>query len=291
MVSMSGYAEWMAERIVGELEGVQLERLDVPGAGDMLCDFRFSSSESRTGVVEATTCTDRTLIELQVQLQGDEIIEAPALRHTWWLWLARDAHVGRVQEHVVAALERLEAEGWGTFYYGDDPEWPYHLERQDGASVVAKPESVVALRRLGVRSGHPQPANGDARVVMHPPTQETGANPEIVVAAAEREAKANAEKLAAAEGQERHLFVWVDAPRRFDVEFSISSQPASDGARAPSLPSGTTDLWVAADALFGHAMRGREDREADIVVWRSRQGQGWQHVNVDVPLDERPPKD
>lgn len=291
---LSEYAEWMAKRIVSDPLDVTVIRLDQPDAGILLCDYELVSSNGRKGVLEATTCTDQDLIGLHVAMRDREIIPAPSLRNTWWIWLARDARMNQLRGEIVEVLEQVESEDWGAFVFGDNRRWPYHLERADGTVVAAQqPQPVLAARRLGVKSAHRASAEVESQIVLNPPTQSARAHPENVVEAAELETRQNAEKLAAADSSyiERHLFIWVDTQRRFDVEFSISAEGAAAQARPPDLPEGTTHLWIAADANYGHHLRGRETADADVGVWYSEGGDRWQATNVDIPMDERPTAD
>lgn len=290
-MSLSDYAEWMASRIAGALLDVDVIRLDQPDGGNLLCDYELVWSDGRRGVLEATTCTDEDLIGLHVAMRDSEIIPAPTLRNTWWIWLARDARISVLRNEIVATLQQVESDGWGQFFFGDDPRWPYHLERADGTVVTAEqPQSILAARRLGIQSAHPTPVEETSQIVLNPPAQTASVHPETVVEAAEIHVRENAHKLAAADDSyvERHLFVWVDTQRRFDVEFSISAENAADQARRPELPPVTTHLWIAADANYGHHLRGRKTADADVVVWYYDRGDGWQATNIDIPTDERP---
>jgi hypothetical protein len=78
-------------------------------------------------------------------------------------------------------------------------------------------------------------------------------------------AEAKAEKLRAAAGDERHLFVWM-RPSLSDAELAMATLPPP--AEAPALPDGIDAVWVATGPKAPESLFGR--------LWHLRPPGGWE---------------
>lgn len=286
-VDISEVAEAVAREVVGRDLGARVEDLDGTRPEPMLPDFTLFLPNGRRGVLEATTCTDAMVRRLDSRLTSWEGAPAPALSSSWHLYLDESTASPRdLLEEAGPLLDQVEAVDCHWFAFDGDGSWP-HVGYQNGRVTYPHPppEPMVALGRLGVVSAWAIQVSGPSRIRLFRRSSAATADSEAVVQACEAEAGANAAKLAGVDDTyvERHLFIWVDVGARFDVEFSLSADTAAAGARPPTLPDGTTDVWVAAHALVGHAMRGRRDVDRPVVVWHARAGGPWRQFDVEMP--------
>jgi hypothetical protein len=83
-------------------------------------------------------------------------------------------------------------------------------------------------------------------------------------------ARKKVEKLAAAPGFERHLFVWIRSSAS-DAELAIATLPPP--ASTPALPAGIDVVWVATAGVAGR-LYGK--------LWRLQPPGAWEDISTDA---------
>jgi hypothetical protein len=138
-------------------------------------------------------------------------------------------------------------------------------------------QAIAELRRLGARSGGPvhRPASGPAFVVVGTAGPGGSVDGSAVNEGVEKAAVDNIEKLLKAAGDERHLFVWVDA-----------TDPGANAAMStfalpgpPELPDGVDSVWV------GLWQRNVNLQSNAGILWRLTPPGTWENLHVPLVRD------
>jgi hypothetical protein len=205
----------------------------------MTHDFDLHLSDGRTVALEVTRLSVPEVVEMWGAIE-DLDWGCPELTYNWSISL-HSAGRGRAGTRVkrfrgkapplLAVLERHSDGRFGDILGSDEPERTEEERR-----------AVEQLRRLGARSGGPvgQAAAGKALVLVGTVGPGGTVDGSAVNEAVEREAANNLEKLLAAPGEERHLFIWADATDPGAHVAMVSyARPGP-----PLLPNGIDVVWV-----------------------------------------------
>jgi hypothetical protein len=244
--------EQVAGQIVAQQLGGQERGRDVAGAPPGTHDFDITLADGRLIALEVTSAADGAQEALRSLALGRDW-KAPSLRHHWWLGVPKDGSikVKALMTKVVPHLEVLERHnveqvGGGNRADRRNPPVGVHEEVADAAHGVFDLGADRATR-LGA------PKRGETALVMASLRGGAGSNFDLLNDLVARCAKAKAEKLVAAAGDERHLFVWM-RPSASDAELAMATLPPP--VSTPAIPDGINVTWVATeptafDAKFG----------------------------------------
>ena len=260
--------EVAAGKIVAHyLSGSEIPK-DVPGAPDMTVDFEVVLPDSRTIALEVTTAADGKVLSLLAAGSKREW-SAPGLTNDWQVGVAhgKDIQVAQVLKQILGPLEVYEQDGLTEVATWTNPRWNQALAGLSSqAAAAARTQfdlGVVVARSFGAKQGSVAQiyitAHGGA-------TSDVGQVTELVEAAAE----ANRDKLAAAAGDEKHLFVWLN-PSYAAAELAVATQPAPPAP--PAIPSGVDVVWLATQGGRGHGDMQLEK------LWRVRRSGSWEQLD------------
>ena len=196
--------ECAAARLVKGVIGGRIQKTDGPGAPPATVDFLLHLP-LRQIALEVTSTAVREVESFWKSEQGYDWA-ATRCEHGWSIQLdapgrgRRGADLRDVHRRVEDLLRQLEVAGVSRFGLGAPP-----LPNSDTAATVEE------LRQLGVVAGSSvgPPGSGPPLIVIGTTGPGAWMGRDIMNIAAEREAHANAEKLATASADERHLFIWV----------------------------------------------------------------------------------
>ncbi len=248
--------------IAQQLGGTPLAR-DVPGAGEGVHDLDIKMPDGQRVPVEVTSVADGAIEALRKLALGREW-PAPSLGHHWWLGVPNDGsvQVKALMTKVVPHLEVLEQ---------NDIEQVGGVARgarrapdgagQDVADATRMVFELGADRATRLRTPKP----GETALVMASVHGGISSDFDLLNAAVAECAAAKAAKLAAAEGSERHLFVWI-RPSAPGVELAMATLPPPE--ETPTMPEGLDVVWVATGPTTPGALFGQ--------LWRLRPPGGWE---------------
>ena len=249
------------------LSGSEIPR-DVPGAPDMTVDFDVVLADSRTIALEVTTAADGKVLSLLAAGSKREW-PGPGLANDWQVGVAhgKDVQVAQAMKEMLRALEVYERDGLSEIATWSNPRWDRALAGlSSDAAAAARTQfdlGVVVARSFGPKQGSVaqiyMTAHGGA-------TSDVGQVNELVEAAAE----ANRDKLAAATGDEKHLFVWLN-PSYADAELAVATQPVP--STPPAIPSEVDVIWLATQGGRGYGGVQLEK------LWRVRPQAGWEQLD------------
>ena len=256
--------EEAAGKIVAQLLGGTHEARDVRGAPDGTHDLDILLADGSRVPLEVTSSRDPEAVEALRRLLFDRNWEAPTLSRHWSLGVPNDkgVRVKPLMTSVVAHLEVLEQH---------DVEQVSDSRRGGEVPASASPEVTQAARAIfdlgadrATRLDPPKP--GETPLVMASLHGGVSASPELLNRAVEACADKKAAKLRAAEGNEKHLFVWLSAS---GVELALATLPMPDSQ--PTLPEGIDVVWV--------ATRSPSDAPAGR-LWRVRPPGRWEEIGA-----------
>ncbi len=240
----------------------------------MTHDFDLLLSDRRTVALEVTRLTVPEVVEMWDAIE-DLDWACPELTYNWSISL-NSAGRGRAGARVkrfrtkapplLAALERHSDGRFGDILSGDNRERTEEERR-----------AIEQLRRLGARSGGPvgQPAAGPALLLVGTVGPGGTVDGTAVNEAVEREAANNLEKLLAAPGDERHLFIWADSTDPGAHVAMVSfARPGP-----PLLPDGIDAVWV------GLWQRGVNLQSNASTLWHVTPGAPWEILPVPTVRD------
>ena len=253
--------ELRAATIVGSiLDGYAVPR-DLRGAPDGTHDFDVLLS-CKCAALEVTRAANERVLSTLAAAFGSAF-PAPGLVNSWLLSIPT---VGPAPSAVKAIVKRSPSllavyeqhglsETNGQLYPG-----------QARAAVV---DAGTTLVRLGVSRAHVWGVDGPPQLwfIGH---GGVSADVDAVNRLAAEHAAGNADKLLAAQADERHLFIWMDASQA-EAELAMHTGPPPDSP--PVLPHGVDVVWVANPS--GH-------------LWRSRPPGSWEVLpcpRVEVVID------
>ena len=245
------------------------ERRDGPGARPLTHDYDIHLPDGRLVALEVTRLSVPEVVQMWDTI-GSIDWACPELQFNWSISL-RSATRGQAGAQVkrfrakapalLAVLERHSQGRFGDILGGKDPERTEEEER-----------AIAQLRRLGARSGGPvgRPASGPAFVVAGTVGPGGTVDGTAVNDGVEAAALANLEKLRAAPGDERHLFVWADSTDPGALaEMATYARPDP-----PQLPDGIDTVWV---ALWQRSIDLQSNAST---LWRLTPPGPWEILNV-----------
>jgi hypothetical protein len=209
---------------------------DVLGAPPATHDFDLRV-QGRTLAVEVTMAADgatKSFWDAQQDHQWDE----PTLSNSWGLTLIPGTRVKPVRSKAPRFLRILEEREVSRF----DITRLSHRTDPDDAVVIK------LLAELGVRAGSAHD-HAPARIVIGVVGDVEWGGADGLAEVVESEAQANAEKLANAIADERHLFVWLDWTSHQGQAAVFSILKIGVPPRVPDLPPGVDTVWVAPTAM------------------------------------------
>jgi len=257
--------EEVAGQIVARQLGGQEQARDVGGAPPSTHDFDIKLPDGRLIALEVTSAADGAIEALRNLAFGREW-KAPSLGHHWWLGVPNDGSVKvkALMTQVVPHLEVLEQH---------DIEQVGGGGRSDRRPPGGVDEDVATAARGVFKLGADRatrldaPKSGETALVMVSLHGGAGSNFDLLNDLVGGCSEAKAKKLAAATGDERHLFIWM-RPSVADAELAMATLPPPEST--PELPDGINVVWVATgparqDALFG-------------LLWRLEPPGGWEVI-------------
>ena len=232
--------EEAAGKIVAHQVGGAPFARDVLGAGDGTHDIDIELPDGRCISLEVTSARDEAIEALRNLALG-RVREAPMLAAHWWIGLPNDGdvRVRRLMSQALSHLAVLEKHGvkeiGGVALAYRRP--PAGVD-EDAAHAA---RGLFGLGASFARRLDPPKLGEVARVMasLHGGAgSDSGLVNDLVAACAKRKAK----KLAAADGHERHLFVWIHSSYA-DAELAMATLPPP--ASTPSVPEAIDVVWAA----------------------------------------------
>ncbi len=260
--------ETSAGRILARHLNGTYQARDVPGAPDATHDLDVVLTDGRTIALEVTSAGNHEIEGLRRLLLGRSW-QAPSLRRHWWLGVPDDPRikVKELMRKIVVYLDVLERHDVEQVGGGLRP-------RQLPAGTPSQvARAAHAIFDLGVhratRLDPPEP--GETPLLMTSLNGGVTGSVDLINKTVEQCAEKKAAKLRAADGDERHLFVWLLASAS-GVELGMATlgMPTSP----PRLPLGVDVAWVASGPAFPDAPSGR--------LWRVRPPGQWEKLDPSV---------
>jgi hypothetical protein len=245
--------ELAAAALLAELLNRDAIVVDRPGDGDRLHDWNLRARDGTTIALEVTMHTDSDY--LSFWSGGDQYREFPDLGGMYLVEVDASAKRNELWRYVPAIVPRLPEELLGVHIA--DAQWDSEdaTLMRDRQRLLTRGVTCVELFR-GRRSA----------VAFTTPGEEVP-HPDVVVRAAMSEVEPNRAKLAAAaDVDERHLFVWIDG----------SALAASTSLQHDKLPtSAAPDFGEAVDVLWIAGVDLSRKPMAAQVLWRGVPGGAW----------------
>lgn len=225
---------------------------DIAGAPDGTHDFEIEVSDGPRIALEVTSSADEKVLSLLSAALKREWL-GPGLANDWQIGIEHAAapiDMRRLMAGAVPILSVFESHGCLDV---DIRVSPQHRKPPTGTPqpVADAMQGLFDLGAILARSLGPR-RDVEAKLFVSAhggASSNHGRVNELVEAAA----ASNAAKLAAADVDERHLFVWLNASEA-DAELAISTlgPPPSP----PALPPGVDVVWLATQAAPGHGSAG-----------------------------------
>lgn len=244
-----------AARIVAEHLGGASRRRDPGGGATPVHDFDIVLAGGRVVAVEVTRHT------VAAEIGGRAAVAKlnwrfPVLRHDWVVGMVGHHSVRQLHRRFPPLLAMIEAAGIETF------------DLKDRKPSGPAEDALLTLRSLGARLLYRlgEAPDGGGQIILGdaPVGGSTAADVLVEVAEHHGNLSDNARKLATADADERHLFVWVESAHHQAVAaiaFEVLPQ------RAPQLPEHLDVTWLATAYDVSQ-------------VWRYVRGQGWQDLGT-----------
>jgi hypothetical protein len=259
--------EPVAADAVAEIERGTVTPRDVLGAPPGTHDYHINCTDGRRLALEVTTAANPVEISMWNQITRRPW-ECPTLGCSWTISVAQAGKTSAPNvkqlragvERLVAILERAGRDS----FEGVNPD---HTLAPDVQGAIAE------LGRLGARRGKAiagLTSDDGAPLIL---VGSTG--PEAVNEAVTPEAEANADKLARAPADERHLFVWMH-PTSGGASLMVWAGHAPE--LAPALPDAVDVVWVARHPDVGKPVS---------YLWRAPRGGAWDVLRHPVDRQER----
>jgi hypothetical protein len=252
--------EKAAGEIVAELLGGTAVPRDVRGAAEKTHDLDIELPDGRRFSLEVTAAADEAL-EALAKAALHTKHKAPTLGNDWWVGLPMDGSV-KVKpliKGVIRLLETFEKHGVTTV-----SRFPRGRPARDEDETA---QAGRALRELGALHAHQlnAPPPGEAAQVVTSLAGSAGSNFESMNDLVAERASKKVEKLIAAGGDERHLFVWLRGSVS-DAQLAMTTLPPPDSV--PAIPEGIDVVWLAV-GVPGQPVSW---------LWRLRPPGGWEEV-------------
>ncbi|MGH9274669.1 MAG: hypothetical protein ACRDZU_08490 [Acidimicrobiales bacterium] len=243
-----------ARLVARDLGGLSHAR-DPGGGRRAVHDFDVVLADGHVVAVEVTRHTVAAEVENSAVAER-KTWRFPALRFDWVVKMTARFKVSETYRRLPSLLAEVEDAGLDRFDLKHDT--------PTGSAEEAL-RSIKALgARLLYRLSEADASGGQVILGTAPVVGSTG--PDVVAEVAERHANLadNAQKLAAAVADERHLFIWVES-----AQHQIVAAMAFDvlPARAPALPAHVDVVWVVTAYEICQ-------------VWRFRRDRGWQDLGT-----------
>jgi len=210
--------------------GGEIHPMDVGGAQAMH-EFDLIQPNGHVVAVEVTTATDQATERLRGERR--HVYSASMQAANWSVWLAQDPSLTlrllmRELVPLIAVLEQHGVEHVGRFV---PP--PEHPEAAEAALRISRLKVHRAMRLA-------PPAKDAEPTLSISMTTGVGSDFDSLNALVAKRADAKVAKLAAADCNERHLFVWV---RHDGAELAMATLPPPPDV--PELPSKLDVVWAA----------------------------------------------
>ncbi|MHB1711865.1 MAG: hypothetical protein ACYCV7_10750 [Acidimicrobiales bacterium] len=255
---------WAAWIVAAVLAG-RPKRRD-PSTSDATHDYDVCLSD-RVVALEVTRAAVREVRAQQAAITSASW-DAPGLTNIWTLQVAAagpndpGAHIGTITEKAPALLAVLERHG---------------ASRVDPVHEPSRPDDAIDADRqlrdigvLGAESSGPPPPGTQAQIRIGTVGFGAFLDGSAVNDAVEQAANDNVGKLAKADADERHLFVWADwSDQATEGSLFLGRLPT----KPPSLPHGIDTVWVAtwAPHAIHHCYAS--------ILWRTTPGAGWKTIS------------
>jgi hypothetical protein len=238
--------------VARQLGGTPIAR-DVPGGAEGTHDLDVELPDGRRIALEVTSAGDEGIESLRSA--AFKVWKAPSLNSDWWLGLPMEGQfsVKPAMANVVPHLAVLEQH--------DLREVGGSLRPRDQIPTDAHEDAVRAVRavfNLGVRRATRlgPPNSSEPAKLLVSLSGSAGSNFDAMNDLVAERARKKVDKLTAAAGHERHLFVWIRSSAS-DAELAIATLPPP--ASTPALADGIGVVWVATsggpDALYARLLR------------------------------------
>ncbi len=257
--------ETAAGQIVAQQLDGQIDPQDVEGAPDGTHDMDIKLADERIICLEVTSAADGPTEALRNAALGREW-KAPSLSHHWWLGVPNNPNI-KVKALMTKVVPHLEV------FERHDIEQVGGAGRTDRRPPSGADQKVInaaqAVFKLGAdratRLAAPKPR--ETALVMASLHGGASSNFDLLNELVAECARAKAEKLAAATGDERHLFVWMRSSVA-DAELAMATLPPPEST--PTLPEGIDVVWVATGPEHPDALCGR--------LWRLEPPGRWEQI-------------
>lgn len=252
------HAEQVAQAVIEAAEaGVKLHyRVE---QSTSVHDFDLERG-GQVGAVEATTVTDATrratVAAIMDARKGGQFVPATRCTKDWLVHPLASANINLIRARIDEYLAAIEADGLDRFFSPIDA---------DAYQSVWRIYEDLSIEGGGVLKWNPP-----GRIGISTPGSEGFVGAQHLLSAIEHEAmkEDNRNKLRAAPGKERHLFVYIDPHAFLPWIVLIDQDPPPD---PPSLPTEVDVVWAATEAI------GARHR---YVVWRAQKDTPFRSLGV-----------
>lgn len=229
--------EKAAGEIVAKLLGGTAVPRDVPGADEKTHDLDIKLPTAGRISLEVTAAADGALEALARNALGTKH-EAPTLIQDWWVGLPMDGElmVKRLMKGVIPLLETFEAHGVTQV-----PRFPRGKPLGSEGETAEAASELHELGALHANALGPPKAGEVAQILTSlagGASSNFGSMNDLVAECARKKV----EKLIAAGGDERHLFVWLRSSAS-DAQLAMTTLPPPDSV--PEIPEGVDVVWLA----------------------------------------------
>lgn len=225
-----------AERIVGTiLQGVVVPR-DVDGAPSGTHDFDVNLSDGRVVGVEVVRFTDQGRLQQTAEIRR-RAWWFSELSSAWHLSFDSGARIDRLHDGVADLLRLIEQAGLTRLRT---------VVSSTSTADDATKDAVDRLREMGIVALIALPELPPGEVIAAPFDYGGATGPDLVSSMIEQMSTRKGPKLARAEADERHLFIWVEWAQHATLAalaFVALTPPH------PVLPDPVDAVWVV-EALF-----------------------------------------
>lgn len=256
-------AEWDEERdaariLEDRLGGPSTPR-DPGGGRQQLHDFDIELPHGRVVAVEVTRHTVPAELAARAEVARRNW-QSALLRHDWVVDMVGHYDVQKVHGRFPALLAAVDAAGVETF------------DLKHRTPSGAAEEALQALREMGARLLYrlTEASEGGGRIILGTASVAGSTAADVLAEVAEQYAGLadNSRKLAAAQADERHLFVWVEnAHHQAVAAMAFEILPET----APELPEHVDAVWLATAYDVSQLWRySRNDGWEDLGTWRTQ---------------------
>ena len=247
---MSKPDEWdhrYAVDAVLSILGGEAEDRDVPGGPPAMHDFDVHLADGRIVAVEVTRFTDNPRVQQLAEIQKRSPWLFPDLEHGWHLTIEEDAQIRRLYKEVGSPLRVLESKGIDRLRTTVRPESDADEETK---------QAVTKLAELGVLAAWALDAIPPGLLIPAPRQAAGSTGQDLIIEMINAMADNKGDRLARADTDERHLFVWVEYAQAMTMAALAVADGTVPGVVLPDpiLPASIDALWLV-DAGFPTAIR------------------------------------